>query len=164
MLCGSHIEDRKHCCRVEPFTSPAVLGLGFMLGFHHHSVETLPAVTAADARIRVLAGSSYGQTRPVHTFLPLFYLDITQPAGSSLPLPKEYPERAAYVIEGTMDCGFERAAAGRMLIFCSAYRNHTPREFGLPSCFVRRRPPGWQTPPLVELRLQLERANRTGQA
>jgi hypothetical protein len=96
-----------------------------MLGFHHHSVETLPAVTAADARIRVLAGSSYGQTSPVHTFSPLFYLDITLPTGSSLPLPKEYPEWAAYVIEGIMDCGFERAAAGRMLILLSIQKSHS---------------------------------------
>jgi redox-sensitive bicupin YhaK (pirin superfamily) len=85
--------------------------------FHHHSVEALPAVTVADARIRVLAGSSYGKTSPIHTFSPLFFLDVMLPAGSSLPVPKEYSERAAYVIEGTMDCGSERAAAGRMLIF-----------------------------------------------
>jgi redox-sensitive bicupin YhaK (pirin superfamily) len=85
--------------------------------FHHHPGVTLPSFTVDTARIRVLAGSAYGHTSPIHTFTPMFFLDVSLPAGSSLPVLQEYPERAVYVIEGTVECGTELAAPGRMLVF-----------------------------------------------
>jgi redox-sensitive bicupin YhaK (pirin superfamily) len=85
--------------------------------FHHHPVGTLPDFDVEAAHVRVLAGSAYGQTSPVHTFSPLFFLDVTLPAGSSLPLLKEYEERAVYVIEGALECETERWAPGNMLVF-----------------------------------------------
>jgi redox-sensitive bicupin YhaK (pirin superfamily) len=39
------------------------------------------------------------------------------PAGRELPLPNEDEERAAYVIDGTIACGSERAVRGRMIVF-----------------------------------------------
>ena len=44
----------------------------------------------------------------------MFYLDVTLSAGSSLPLPQEYPECAIYVIEVTVECATELAATSRM--------------------------------------------------
>ncbi len=85
--------------------------------FHHHAARTLPALERAGASIRVLAGSAYGERSPVHTFSPLFYVDVAMPAGCELPLPSEHAERAAYVVEGAIKCGQERAQRGRMLIF-----------------------------------------------
>ena len=85
--------------------------------FHHHPARDLPAAGVGRARIRVLAGSAFGQTSPVHTFSPLFYVDAAMPAGGELPLPDEYEERAAYVVSGTVACGNERADRGRMLVF-----------------------------------------------
>jgi|SRR5579863_4735371 len=85
--------------------------------FHHHPAATLPSVELASARIRVLAGHAYGQTSPVATLSPLFYVDVALPAGAELPLPREHAERAAYVVEGAVCCGPERASRGRMLVF-----------------------------------------------
>jgi len=85
--------------------------------FHHYPGETLPSLQVGSANVRILAGSAYGKSSPVHTFSPLFLLDIRLPAGSSLSVPEEYPERAAYVIDGEMECGDERAAAGSMIVF-----------------------------------------------
>lgn len=85
--------------------------------FHHHPARDLPAIAVGDTRIRVLAGSAYGQTSPVRTFSPLFYVDAAIPAESELPLPEEHQERAAYVVSGTVECGNERAEHGRMLVF-----------------------------------------------
>ncbi|HVI00616.1 MAG TPA: pirin family protein [Enhygromyxa sp.] len=85
--------------------------------FHHHPAHTLPTVELAGARLRVLAGTAYGETSPVHTFSPLFYVDTTLPAGGELALPLDHEERAAYVIEGAITCGTERAEPGRMLVF-----------------------------------------------
>jgi redox-sensitive bicupin YhaK (pirin superfamily) len=85
--------------------------------FRHHPASDLPRVEIADARIRVLAGSIFGQTSPVRTLSPLFYADAAMPAGSELPIPDEYEERAAYIVSGTVTCGAERAERGRMLVF-----------------------------------------------
>ena len=85
--------------------------------FHHHPARDLPAVDVAGTRIRVLAGSAFGETSPVRTLSPLFYADAAMPAGSELPLPDEHEERAAYVVSGTVECAKERAERGRMLVF-----------------------------------------------
>ena len=85
--------------------------------FHHHPAATLPSLEVAGARIRALAGSAFGETSPVNTFSPLFYADVVLPAGRELPLPNEHEERAAYVIDGTIACGSERAERGRMIVF-----------------------------------------------
>jgi redox-sensitive bicupin YhaK (pirin superfamily) len=84
--------------------------------FHHHPAETLPALRVEGAQIRLLAGSAYGRTSPVRTFSLLFVADVALSSGSMLPVPEEHPERAAYVIEGTLEYGEERVAAGSMLI------------------------------------------------
>jgi redox-sensitive bicupin YhaK (pirin superfamily) len=85
--------------------------------FHHHPVETLPSLTVEGAQIRVLAGSAYGRTSPVRTFSPLFLVDVVLAAGATLQVPREHPERAAYVINGTLEYGAERLPAGSMLTF-----------------------------------------------
>src|SRR4029077_8297025 len=69
------------------------------------------------ARIRVLAGSAYGERAPVKTFAPLFYADVAMPDGCELTIPSEHDERAAYVVDGAIACGNERAERGRMLEF-----------------------------------------------
>jgi hypothetical protein len=85
--------------------------------FHHHPARDLPTAEIAGARVRVLAGSAFGETSPVRTLSPLFYVDAAMPTGSELPLPNEHEERAAYVVSGSVECGSERAERGRMLVF-----------------------------------------------
>jgi redox-sensitive bicupin YhaK (pirin superfamily) len=66
--------------------------------FHHHPAATLPSLEIAGARIRVLAGSAFGETSPVKTFSPLFYADVVLPAGRELPFlneDEEYPPSTA---------------------------------------------------------------------
>lgn len=85
--------------------------------FRHHAGATLPELERDGVRLRVLAGTAYGATSPVETLSSLFYVDAALPAGSELPLPSEYAERAVYVAEGALRCGTERAEVGRMLVF-----------------------------------------------
>jgi redox-sensitive bicupin YhaK (pirin superfamily) len=91
--------------------------------FYHHPATTLPVLESTGARVRVLAGSAYGVTSPVETVSPLFYVDALLPPGAELELPRDHDQRAAYVIEGSIGCGNERAEAGRMLVFA-------PRQTG----------------------------------
>jgi hypothetical protein len=85
--------------------------------FRHHPADSLPAFEEAGAQLRVLAGSAYGHTSPVQALSPLFYVDIAMPAGCEISVPLEHEERAAYVVDGAIGCGAERAGSGRMLVF-----------------------------------------------
>jgi redox-sensitive bicupin YhaK (pirin superfamily) len=85
--------------------------------FHHHPADALPALDRAGARLRVLAGTAYGETSPVRALSPLFYVDAVMPAGCELALPREHEQRAAYVVAGAIRCGAERAEPGRMIVF-----------------------------------------------
>ncbi|HEX2675748.1 MAG TPA: pirin family protein [Polyangiales bacterium] len=85
--------------------------------FHHHPAASLPKVDANGVRLEVLAGSAYGLTSPVQALSPLFYVAATFSAGSTLSLPNEHAERAAYVIDGAVARGAERIERGRMVVF-----------------------------------------------
>ena len=85
--------------------------------FQHHPQETLPAFEQQGTWLRVLAGSAFGRTSPVRTPSALFYVEAELLAGRELELPPEHEERAAYVVEGAIACGAERAEPGRMLVF-----------------------------------------------
>jgi redox-sensitive bicupin YhaK (pirin superfamily) len=85
--------------------------------FDHYSSADLPEKELDGVRLKVLAGGAYGVTSPVKTLSPLFYVDATMPDGSTLAVTHEHRERAAYVVEGAIGCGGERAEVGRMLVF-----------------------------------------------
>lgn len=85
--------------------------------FAHHPAATLPEVTVGDARVRVLAGTAFGVTSNVRTLAELFYADVALPSGAAVSVPDGFAERAAYVVEGEVCCGDDRAAPGQMLVF-----------------------------------------------
>jgi redox-sensitive bicupin YhaK (pirin superfamily) len=84
--------------------------------FHHHAVETIPAVTLGGARLHILAGVAYGATSPVRGFSPMFYVEALLEAGAEVALPREHEERAAYVVEGVVSCDGERVDPGSMVV------------------------------------------------
>jgi redox-sensitive bicupin YhaK (pirin superfamily) len=87
--------------------------------FHHHDAAALPETQLPGVRLKLLAGSAYGLTSPVHTWSPLFYADATLAAGATLALPgdDEHAERAAYLVDGAVTHDGQRHEAGRMLVF-----------------------------------------------
>jgi redox-sensitive bicupin YhaK (pirin superfamily) len=85
--------------------------------FHHHDAATLPVIEDRDVRIRVLAGEAFGFRSPVRTPSPLFYADVDLSAGGAIAVPDDQDERAAYVVDGAVQCEAERAGPGRMLVF-----------------------------------------------
>lgn len=84
--------------------------------FHHHPGASLPEIERDGARIRVLAGTAFGERSPVHTHSPLLYVDVALPAGRTIQVPREHAERALYVVQGAVVVGAERAVPGRMLV------------------------------------------------
>jgi redox-sensitive bicupin YhaK (pirin superfamily) len=84
--------------------------------FHHHPADRLPEVSLQGARARVLVGSAYGASSPVHVFSPMFYVEVWLEAGAEIAMPDAFEERAVYVVEGAVGCGRASAESGGMLV------------------------------------------------
>jgi redox-sensitive bicupin YhaK (pirin superfamily) len=84
--------------------------------FQHVPGAALPEVGQPGARLRIIAGTAYGETSPVKVLSPTFYADARMEAGAELSLPPEYAERAAYLVEGAMECDRARVEAGTMAV------------------------------------------------
>ena len=85
--------------------------------FAHHPAATLPMLRDGGASVRLIAGEAWSERSPVATLSPMFYADVTLESNAVVPLPQEHAERAAYVLEGTIDVSGDRFGPGRMLIF-----------------------------------------------
>ncbi|HEX7969481.1 MAG TPA: pirin-like C-terminal cupin domain-containing protein, partial [Stellaceae bacterium] len=86
-------------------------------GFAHHPGATLPVVESEGARLRLIAGALFGTRAPVQTFSEMFYADLSLDPGARLALPAEHEERAAFLVEGSVDVGGQSYAAGQLLVF-----------------------------------------------
>ena len=85
--------------------------------FAHHGPDDLPAYEGGGLRARLLAGTAFGAKAKVNTHSPMFYVHWTLAAGAEAQLAAEYPERAAYVVEGEVEVEGQRFHAGQMLVF-----------------------------------------------
>jgi redox-sensitive bicupin YhaK (pirin superfamily) len=87
--------------------------------FAHHGAGELPAGDGEGMRVRLIAGSLYGLRSPVVTSSPMFYADVALAAGARLSLPPEYEERAAYVVEGSVELPPDGGSfdGGQLLVF-----------------------------------------------
>ena len=88
-------------------------------GFAHHGAEELPVVEGEGKRVRLIAGTLYGSRSPVRTLSEMFYADALLAPDAVLQAPAEHEERAAYVVEGSVELLPEREvyAAGQLLVF-----------------------------------------------
>lgn len=86
--------------------------------FNHHGIADLPLLEAEGKRVRLIAGSLYGARSPVKTHSEMFYADVQLDAAARLQLPAEHEERAAYIVDGTLEVqGSGRFDAGRLVVF-----------------------------------------------
>ncbi len=86
-------------------------------GFAHYGPRELPVQESAGFRSRLIAGTAFGATSGVRTHSPLFYAHWTLTAGARAELPAAYPERAAYVVSGSIEVDGRTFKAGQMLVF-----------------------------------------------
>jgi redox-sensitive bicupin YhaK (pirin superfamily) len=92
--------------------------------FQHHAFSSIPLVERPGARLTVIAGAAYGTRSPVQVLSPLFYVEAQLERGTSLALPREYPGRAAYVVNGAIAAGREIEREGGMLVFRAGGEAH----------------------------------------
>jgi len=84
--------------------------------FEHHPQRALPVVERDGARLRVIAGSAWGETAPTSVLAPTLYAHATLAAGAVLEVDDEHAERAAYVIDGEITCGGRTFGAGALIV------------------------------------------------
>lgn len=90
--------------------------------FAHHPVTDLPLIVDADKTVRIVVGSLYGKTSPVETFSEMFYADVVLSPGAKLPIDAGHEERAAYLLEGTIEIDGQKFESGRLLVFAPGAR------------------------------------------
>jgi redox-sensitive bicupin YhaK (pirin superfamily) len=71
--------------------------------FTHTPASAIPELDVDGAKVRVLIGSAFGHTSPVHTYMQTLYLDITLRAGQELALGSLPQEAALYPISGEVE-------------------------------------------------------------
>jgi hypothetical protein len=87
--------------------------------FAHHGAGELPVVEDRGVSVRLIAGSLYGSRSPVRTLSEMFYADALLRPDALIEVPAEHEERAAYVVEGSVELVPEREVyvAGQLLVF-----------------------------------------------
>lgn len=85
--------------------------------FAHHGPEDLPTYETQGLWARLVAGEAFGVKAKVKTASPMFYVHWRVGQGARAQLPAEYPERAAFVAEGSVEVEGRAVQAGQMLVF-----------------------------------------------
>jgi redox-sensitive bicupin YhaK (pirin superfamily) len=87
--------------------------------FAHHDARDLPLLEDGPARTRLIAGEAFGVRANVKTHSPMFYAHVELGAGAKTALPDTYPERAAYVVSGSVEAEGQSFHQGQMLVFAA---------------------------------------------
>jgi len=85
--------------------------------FHHFSTSQLPVHEQDGVAVRLIAGNAFEARSPVPVFSSMFYADIVMQAGTSVAVPDEHAERAAYIVEGEIEVEGSKFGEGTLLLF-----------------------------------------------
>jgi redox-sensitive bicupin YhaK (pirin superfamily) len=85
--------------------------------FVNYKKAELPVFTDKGIWMRLIAGSAFGLKNDVKTDSPLFYLHIELDKQASVGFPKEYEERAIYIVKGSIEFNGNTYNSGQMLVF-----------------------------------------------
>lgn len=98
--------------------------------FHHHDEADLPTYEMDGLWARLIVGKAFGAQAGVKTHSPMFYVHWVLEAGARAQLPAEYPERAAYVVQGSVEVESQTFTQGQMIVFKAGdpvlFAAHTP--------------------------------------
>ncbi|MEP7061554.1 MAG: pirin family protein [Betaproteobacteria bacterium] len=86
--------------------------------FAHHGAASLPTIAADGVNIRVIAGTFAGATSPAVTHSDLFYADAALAQHARVDMPREFAERAVFIVDGALIVEGEDTVydAGRLVV------------------------------------------------
>jgi len=84
--------------------------------FVHFDAGALPTQRLGGATITLIAGTAFGQTSPVKTHSPLFYVHVELEGDASVEVPNAYSERAVFVAAGRVSLEAATLEAGQMAV------------------------------------------------
>lgn len=87
--------------------------------FVHYPADSLPEQSIEGCTVRVVMGSAYGLQSPVLTYSPTLYFAATLPADAELTVLDEAPERAVYVVSGSVSIGGDTYGEGTLAVLRS---------------------------------------------
>ena len=85
--------------------------------FNNYKPEQLPIVTDQGLWMRLIAGEAFGLGSSVKTHSPLFYLHVNLHRNTTFTLPKNYTERAIYIVKGSLEISHTVYSAKQMVVF-----------------------------------------------
>ncbi|MES1201463.1 MAG: pirin family protein [Pseudomonadota bacterium] len=85
--------------------------------FSNHKGADLPIQQADGVSMRLIAGEAFGMKAGVKTHSPIFYLHCALNIGARASLPRDYSERAFYVVSGIIESEGRSYAPGQMIVF-----------------------------------------------
>lgn len=86
-------------------------------GFAHHEGDDLPVHHDAGVWLRLLAGEAFGLRSAVKTHSPLFYVHVALERGARIALPREYTQRAVFLVSGEVEADGQAIAPTQMAVF-----------------------------------------------
>ena len=84
--------------------------------FYHHADADLPEWDEDGVKGRLIAGSADGMAARVQTLSPLFYQHWEMAPGARRSVTQDYPERAVYCAQGTVEVNGTPLHAGQMAV------------------------------------------------
>lgn len=84
--------------------------------FTHTDKEALPIIEDKGVRVRLVAGTGWGQRSPVATATDTIYADVALDAGAELPVSADHEERALYTLAGDIEIGGQRFGPSQLLV------------------------------------------------
>ena len=87
--------------------------------FFHYEAGGLPFLEGEGKKLRLIAGSLFGERSPVKTFSEMFYADALLEPGAKLQLPAEHEERAVFIVAGSVQFPPVEGTfgAGQLIVF-----------------------------------------------
>ena len=84
--------------------------------FVHCGGDDLPVFGEGGLRTRLIAGEAFGVKANVKVHSPLFYAHCDLAARARAQFPAQYPERALYVVSGSIEMNGQTFAQGQMIV------------------------------------------------
>ena len=84
--------------------------------FAHHAGHDLPTFDTDGVWTRLIAGEAFGARAPVPIHSPMVYAHWRLAPGARAQFAPEYPERAAFVADGTVEVAGQIFQPGQMLV------------------------------------------------